>query len=75
MMCLCKIVGYLHREYHFYGSHTPENMGKLLGDRYVKNSYGTFSSYIKKKETMLNSQCFNEIDEALKIAKKENLET
>lgn len=75
MMCLCKIVGYLHREYHFYGSHTPENMGKLLGDRYVKNSYGTFSSYIKKKETMLNSQCFNEIDEALKIAKKENSET
>jgi hypothetical protein len=75
MMCLCKIVGYLHREYHFYGSHTPEEMGKLLGDRYVKNSYDTFSSYIKKKETMLNGLCFNEIDEALKIAKKENSET
>lgn len=75
MMCLCKIVGYLHREYHFYGSHTPEDMGKLLGDRYVKNSYDTFSSYIKKKESMLNSLCFNEIDKALKIAEKENSET
>ena len=72
MMCLCKIVGYLHREYHFYGSKTPEDMGKLLGDKYVKNSYDTFSSYIKKKETMLNGLCFNEIDEALKMAKKEN---
>lgn len=75
MMCLCKIVGYLHREYHFYGSKTPEDMGKLLGDRYVKNSYDTFSSYIKKKETMLNGLCFKEIDEALKIDKKENSET
>ena len=75
MMCLCKIVGYLHREYHFYGSKTPEDMGKLLGDKYVKNSYDTFSSYIKKKETMLNGLCFNEIDEALEIAKKENSET
>lgn len=75
MMCLCKIVGYLHREYHFYGSITPEDMGKLLGDRYVKNSYDTFSSYIKKKETMLNGLCFKEIDEALKIDKKENSET
>ena len=75
MMCLCKIVGYLHREYHFYGSKTPEDMGKLLGDKYAKKSYDTFSSYIKKKETMLNGLCFNEIDEALKIAKKENSET
>jgi hypothetical protein len=50
-------------------------MGKLLGDKYVKNSYDTFSSYIKKKETMLNGLCFNEIDEALEIAKKENSET
>ena len=75
MMCLCKIVGYLHREYHFYGSKTPEDMGKLLGDKYVKNSYDTFSSYIKKKETMLNGLCFKEIDEALKIDKKENSET
>ena len=72
MMCLCKIVGYLHREYHFYGSKTPEDMGKLLGDRYTKNSYDTFTSYIKKKETMLNGLCFNEIDEALKIVEKEN---
>lgn len=75
MMCLCKIIGYLHREYHFYGSKTPEDMGKLLGDRYVKNSYDTFSSYIKKKETMLNGLCFKEIDEVLKIDKKENSET
>ena len=72
MMCLCKIVGYLHREYHFYGSQTPEKMGKLLGDKYAKNSYDTFSSYIKKKETMLNGLCFSEIDEALKKDKKEN---
>ena len=72
MMCLCKIVGYLHREYHFYGSKTPENMGKLLGDEYTKNSYDTFTSYIKKKETMLNGLCFSEIDEALKKVKKEN---
>ena len=47
-------------------------MGKLLGDEYTKNSYETFTSYIKKKETMLNGLCFNEIDEALKKVKKEN---
>ena len=66
MMCLCKIVGYLHRKYHFYGSHTPEEMGKFLGDRYVKNSHGTFTNYIKKKNSTLNEQCFSELDEALK---------
>lgn len=66
MMCLCKIVGYLHREYHFYGCHTPEDMGKFLGDKYVKNSFDTFSNYIKKKETMLNDQCFKELDSIVK---------
>jgi hypothetical protein len=66
MMCLCKIVGHLHREYHFFGSHTPEDMGKVLGDRYAKNSYETFRDYIKKRETMLNEQCFSEIEDILK---------
>lgn len=65
-MCLCKIVGYLHREYHFYGCHTPEDMGKFLGDKYVKNSFDTFSNYIKKKETMLNDLCFKELDSIVK---------
>lgn len=72
MMCLCKIVAYLQREHHFYGSHSPADMGKVLGDRYVKNSYNTFSDYIKKKETMLNEQCFKELEEILKNFKKEN---
>lgn len=71
MMCLCKIIGYLHREYHFYGSHTPEDLGKVLGDRYVKNSYETFRDYIKKRETMLNKQCFSEIEDILKNIEKE----
>lgn len=66
MMCFCKIVGYLHREHHFYGNHSPEDMGKVLGDRYVKNSYETFSKYIKKKESMLNDLCFNELENILK---------
>ena len=66
MMCLCKIVSHLQSEYKFYGSHSSEDLGKVLGDRYAKNSYDTFSNYIKKKETMLNELCFNEIEEALK---------
>ena len=66
MLCLCKIIAHLHRQYHFYGSHTPEDMGKLLGDRYVKNSYDTISNYIKKKETTLTSLCFKEIDDIMK---------
>ena len=66
MMCLCKIVGYLHREYHFYGSHSPEDMGKFMSDKYVKNSRDTFANYIKKKDTMLNEQCFKELDAIVK---------
>ena len=65
MMCLCKIVSHLQSKYKFYGSHSSEDLGKVLGDRYAKNSYDTFSNYIKKKETMLNELCFNEIEEAL----------
>ena len=75
MMCLCKIVSHLQSEYKFYGSHSSEDLGKVLGDRYAKNSYDTFSNYIKKKETMLNELCFNEIGEALKNYKKENLKS
>ena len=71
MMCLCKIIGHLHREYHFFGSHTPEDMGKYLGDTYAKNSYETFRDYIKKRETMLNEQCFSEIDNILKKVRRE----
>lgn len=66
MMCLCKIVSHLQSEYKFYGSHSSEDLGKVLGDRYAKKSYETFTNYIKKKETMLNDLCFNEIKEALK---------
>jgi hypothetical protein len=66
MMCLCKIVSHLQSEYKFYGSHSSEDLGKVLGDRYAKNSYDTFSSYIKKKDTMLNDLCFKEIGEVLK---------
>ena len=75
LMCLCKIVSHLQSEYKFYGSHSSEDLGKVLGDRYAKNSYDTFSNYIKKKETMLNELCFNEIGEALKNYKKENLKS
>ena len=75
MMCLCKIMSHLQSEYKFYGSHSSEDLGKVLGDRYAKNSYDTFSNYIKKKETMLNELCFNEIGEALKNYKKENLKS
>ena len=74
-MCLCKIVGYLHREHHFYGSHSPEDMGKFMGDRYVKNSRDTFSNYIKKKETMLINQCFNELDAIVKKNSREILKS
>jgi hypothetical protein len=70
MSCLCKIVSHLQSEYKFYGSHTSNDLGKLLGDKRNKVSYETLSNYIKKKETMLNELCFSEIKEALKINKK-----
>ena len=66
MMCLCKIVAYLHREHRFYGSHSAEDLGKGLRYDDVKNSQSTFFNYIKKRETMLNDQCYNELDEILK---------
>lgn len=70
MLCLCKIVSHLQSEYKFYGSHTSNDLGKLLGDKRNKISHETISNYIKKKETMLNELCFSEIKEALKINKK-----
>lgn len=69
MLCLCKIIGYLNREYHLYGSHTPEDLGKVLGDCYVKNSFETIANYIMKKDSSLNGQCFKDLDEVMKIAK------
>jgi hypothetical protein len=67
MLCLCKIIGHLHREYHLFGHHTPEELGKALGDKYSRE---TFSNYIKKKKTELNDQCFKEIAEALETIRK-----
>ena len=67
MLCLCKIIGHLHREYHLFGYHTPEDLGKALGDRYSRE---TFSNYIKKKKSELNEQCFREIAEALESIRK-----
>lgn len=67
MLCLCKIIGHLHREYHLFGFHTPEDLGKSLGDKYSRE---TFSNYIKKKKSELNEQCFKEIAEALESIKK-----
>lgn len=69
MLCLCKIIGYLNREYHLYGSHTPEDLGKVLGDCYVKNSFETIANYIMKKDSSLNGQCFKDLDEVMEIAK------
>ena len=69
MLCLCKIIGYLNREYHLYGSHTPVDLGKVLGDCYVKNSFETIANYIMKKDSSLNDQCFKDLDEVMKIAK------
>ncbi len=67
MQCLCKIVGYLHREYHLFGDRTPEDLGKALGDKYSRE---TFSNYIKKKKSDLNELCFKEIAEALEVTGK-----
>ena len=67
MLCLCKIIGHLHREYHLFGHHTPEDLGKALGDKYSRE---TFSNYIKKKKSELNDQCFKEIAEALETIRK-----
>ena len=66
MQRLCKIIGYLHREYHLFGSYTPEDMGKLMGDRYVKNSRDSISNYIKKKSSDLTAQIFSELDAIMK---------
>lgn len=75
MLCFCKIIGHLNREHKFFGSHSPEDMGKVLGDKYRKISYGTFANYIKKKATMLNKQSINELEEILKNQQKENSKT
>lgn len=67
MICLCKIIGHLHREHHLFGNHSPEDMGKFLGDKYSRE---TFSNYIKKRQIMLTSLSIKEIEDAVGVPGK-----
>ena len=60
MQCFCHIVGWLNREKHLYGSHSPADLGKELGDKYSRETY---KDYIKKTKTVLSQQSINELED------------
>ena len=62
MQCFCQIVGWLNREKHFYGSNSPSDLGKKLGD---KHSWETYRDYIKKTKTALTDQSIKELESIL----------
>ena len=62
MQCFCQIVGWLNREKHFYGSNSPSDLGKKLGD---KHSWETYRDYIKKTKTTLTDQSIKELESIL----------
>ena len=60
MQCFCHIVGWLNREKHLYGNHSPSDLGKELGDKYSRETY---KDYIKKTKTVLSQQSINELED------------
>ena len=62
MQCFCQIVGWLNREKHFFGSSSPTDLGKKLGD---KHSWETYRDYIKKTKTTLTDQSIKELESIL----------
>lgn len=58
MQCFCHIVGWMSREYRMFGSNSPADLGKKLGDKY---SQDTLKDYIKKTKTILTAQSINEL--------------
>jgi hypothetical protein len=62
MQCFCQIIGWLNREKHFYGSNSPSDLGKKLGD---KHSWETYRDYIKKTKTTLTDQSIKELESIL----------
>ena len=63
MQCFCHIVGWMSREYRMFGSHSPTDLGKNLGDKY---SQDTLRDYIKKTKTILTAQSISELDAIMK---------
>ena len=48
----------MSREYRLFGSNSPVDLGKKLGDKY---SQDTLKDYIKKTKTILTAQSINEL--------------
>jgi hypothetical protein len=63
MQCFCHIIGWMSREYRMFGSNSPTDLGKKLGDKY---SQDTLKDYIKKTKTILTAQSISELDAILK---------
>ena len=58
MQVFCNIVGWLQREYRFYGSNSSVILGKTLNNGKISD---TFKKYIGARETILNQQTINEL--------------
>ena len=67
MQVFCNIVGWLQREYHFYGSNSSVVLGKTLNNGKISD---TFKKYIGARETILNQQTISELTSM--IEKKRN---